>query len=238
MLIGSGDQRKRSIRQMFARLAPRYDLINRIITLGQDRRWRRETIHHLELDGQSRALDVGTGTGELAFQILRLTPQTRVIAVDFTPEMIRIGQKRDRHADISWVIADVSQLPFADESFHAVVSGFVLRNVVDIERMLEEQNRILKPHGRLACLETSPPTKNIISLFIGFYMRYIMPIFGAFISGDRKSYHYLERSTHAFLSPEALSQRFRGANFDGIQCSHHMFGNVAVHWARKNQQGR
>lgn len=237
MLIGNGDQRKRSIRQMFARLAPRYDLINRIITLGQDRRWRRETIKRLELDEHSCALDVGTGTGELAFQILRSAPQTKVIAVDFTPQMIRLGQKRDHHSDVAWVIADVSQLPFADESFTAVVSGFVLRNVVDIERMLEEQNRILKPRGCIACLETSPPIKNIISLLIAAYMRYIMPILGSFISGDKKSYHYLERSTHAFLSSDALSQRFREAHFDTVQFSHHMLGNVAIHWARKNHQG-
>ncbi len=237
MVIWNGDQRKRSIRQMFARLAPRYDLINRIISLGQDRRWRRETIKHLELDGHSRALDVGTGTGELAFQILRRAPQTKVIAVDFTPQMIRLGQERDHHADVAWVIADVSQLPFVNESFNAVVSGFVLRNVIDIERMLEEQNRILKPRGRIACLETSPPTKNIISLLIGAYMRYIMPILGSFISGDKKAYHYLERSTHAFLSMDTLSRRIRDAHFDAVQFSHHMFGNVAIHWARKNHQG-
>lgn len=233
MVMDSGDQRKRSIRQMFARLAPRYDLINRVITLGQDRRWRRETIHRLELDGRSRALDVGTGTGELAFQILRYAPQAKVIAVDFTPQMIRLGQKRDYHANVTWVIADVNHLPFADESFNAVVSGFVLRNVVEIERMLDEQNRILKPRGRIACLETSPPTKNIISLLIAAYMRYIMPILGSVISGDKKAYHYLEQSTHAFLSMDTLSQRFRDANFDEVHFTHHMFGNVAIHWARK-----
>jgi demethylmenaquinone methyltransferase/2-methoxy-6-polyprenyl-1,4-benzoquinol methylase len=237
MAIGKEDERKRSIRHMFARLAPRYDLINRIITLGQDLRWRRETVKHLELNGHSRALDVGTGTGELAFQILRLAPQTKVIAVDFTPQMIRLGQKRDRHANVAWVIADVNQLPFSDESFHAVVSGFVLRNVGDIERMLEEQNRILKPRGRIACLETSPPTRNIISLLIAAYMRYIMPILGSVIGGDKKAYHYLEQSTHDFPPTETLSQCFRDANFDAVQFSHHMFGNVAVHWARKDHQG-
>jgi demethylmenaquinone methyltransferase/2-methoxy-6-polyprenyl-1,4-benzoquinol methylase len=237
MVFRNGDERKRSIRHMFARLAPRYDLINRIITLGQDRRWRKETIKHLELNGHSRALDAGTGTGELAFQILRSSPKTKVIAVDFTPQMIRCGQKRDQNANIAWVIADVNQLPFADDSFNAVVSGFVLRNVGDIERMLEEQNRILKPRGRIACLETSPPTKGIISLLLSAYMRYIMPILGSVISGDKKAYHYLERSTHDFLSTDTLAQRFRDANFDAIQFAHYMFGNVAIHWARKDHQG-
>ena len=233
MTTRSGDERKRSIRQMFARLAPRYDLINRIITLGQDSHWRKETIDHLELAEHDRVLDLGTGTGGLAFEIVRREPQTQVIAVDFTPQMIRIGKNRDYHTGVAWVIADVVQLPFADATFDAVVSGFVLRNILDIDQMLKEQHRILKSQGRIACLETSPPTKNLLSLLIGFYLRFIVPVLGRLLSGDGKAYRYLEQSTHTFLATDTLSQRFCSADFDAIQISHHMFGNVAIHWARK-----
>ena len=178
------NKRKWSIRQMFARLAPRYDLINRIITMGQDNRWRKETIDRLELGANSRTLDLGTGTGRLAFEIARQTPKSKIFAVDFTPEMIRIGQKRDQHNAIAWIIADASHLPFADAAFDAAVSGFVLRNVADVNAVLEEQNRILKLRGRIACLETSPPTKNFTSRLIAAYMRFIMPILGYLLSGD------------------------------------------------------
>ncbi len=233
MVTRGADGRKRSIRQMFARLAPRYNLINRIMTLGYDRQWRKETIDRLALHEHNRLLDLGTGTGELAFEVLRRAPKTKIIAVDFTPQMIRIGQKRDRRAAVSWVIADALHLPFAAAAFDAVVSGFLLRNVVDIDRALEEQNRILKPRGHIACLETTPLARNIVSLVIGFYMRHILPVLGRLLSGDGEAFRYLERSTQAFLPTATLSRRIRSANFDAVQFSHHMFGNVAIHWARK-----
>jgi demethylmenaquinone methyltransferase/2-methoxy-6-polyprenyl-1,4-benzoquinol methylase len=235
MATRSAEGRKRNLRQMFARLAPRYDLMNRIMTLGYDQRWRRETIDHLFLNEHGRVLDLGTGTGELAFEIFRRTPRTRIVGVDITPEMIRLAHERDRHAAVGWVIADVEQLPFAGAAFDAVVSGFVLRNVVDIDRALEEQNRILKPRGCIACLETTPPGRNIVSRVVGFYMRRIVPFLGRLFSGDGEAYRYLERSTQTFLPTHALSRRIRAANFAAVQFSHHIFGNVAIHWARKIQ---
>jgi demethylmenaquinone methyltransferase/2-methoxy-6-polyprenyl-1,4-benzoquinol methylase len=233
MATRSAEGRKRNLRQMFARLAPHYDLMNRIMTLGYDHRWRKETIDRLYLSEHSRVLDLGTGTGELAFEVLHCVPTTRIIGVDITPQMIRLAQKRDRHAAVGWVIADVDQLPFADAVFDAVVSSFVLRNVVDIDRALEEQNRILQPRGCIACLETTPPGSNIVSRLIAFYMRHIVPLLGRLFSGDGQAFRYLERSTQTFLPTNALSRRIRSANFDAIQYSHHIFGSVAIHWARK-----
>ncbi len=233
MATRSAEGRKRNIRQMFARLAPRYDLMNRIMTLGYDHRWRNETIDRLSLSEHNRVLDLGTGTGELAFEVLRRVPTTRIVGVDITPQMIHLAHERDRHAAAGWVIADAEQLPFAGDAFDAVVSGFVLRNVVDIDRTLEEQNRILKPQGCIVCLETTPPGRNIVSRAIGIYMRHVVPLLGQLFSGDGKAYRYLESSTQNFLPTHALSQRIRAANFAAVQFSHHIFGNVAIHWARK-----
>jgi demethylmenaquinone methyltransferase/2-methoxy-6-polyprenyl-1,4-benzoquinol methylase len=235
MVTISAEGRKRNIRQMFARLAPRYDLMNRIMTLGFDHRWRKETIDRLSLSGHSRVLDLGTGTGELAFEVLRRVPTARIVGVDITPQMIRLAHERDRHDAAGWVIADAERLPFSGDSFDAVVSGFVLRNVVDIDRVLLEQNRILKPRGCIACLETTPPGRNIVSRAIGLYMRRIVPFLGRLFSGDGKAYRYLESSTQSYLPTHALSRRIRSANFAAVQFSHHIFGNVAIHWARKIQ---
>src|SRR5512140_1309425 len=135
-----------AVRGMFAGIAPRYDLLNRLMTAGMDVRWRKEVIRRARLAPGSRLLDLGAGTGDLAREALRSTPRCQVLAADFTLEMMLVG-KTSHALPQDWSGADALNLPFPDAAFDALVSGFLMRNVTDVERALSEQYRVLKPSG-------------------------------------------------------------------------------------------
>src|SRR3990172_361233 len=143
----SGPERARYVQSMFAHIAHRYDLMNRLMTFGQDVRWRAEGIRRLTLHPRARLLDLGAGTGDLAFEALRQRPDCRPVAADFTLQMMSFGQRRPGSERLDWVAANAMALPFPNASFDAVVSGFLLRNVEDISAALGEQHRTLKPGG-------------------------------------------------------------------------------------------
>src|SRR5918993_2437987 len=134
----TGHERAAYIQNMFTRIARRYDLMNRLMTGGQDIRWRRQVIQLARLRHNASLLDLGTGTGDLAREALEQSPQARVIAADFTLEMMRVGQRR---GPLDFSSADALRLPFTDSSFDAVVSGFLMRNVIDLQKALQEQYR-------------------------------------------------------------------------------------------------
>ncbi len=127
-----GNERARYVQGMFARIAQRYDLMNRLMTAGQDVRWRREVIRRAQLAAGSSLLDLGAGTGDLAREALRQCPECLAVASDFTIEMMLVGQKRSQSRQLDWSAADALQLPYQDAAFDAVVSGFLLRNVSDL----------------------------------------------------------------------------------------------------------
>jgi len=226
----NGQERARFVQSMFTRIAPRYDLMNRLMTGGQDIRWRRDVIRLARLNPNDSLLDLGTGTGDLAFEALRHNPDARVVAADFTLEMMRIGQ---RNGSMSWSAADALHLPFADKSFNAVVSGFLMRNVIDLQKALQEQYRILKPNGRIVILDTTRPKRNLFSPFIWFHMHVIIPALGGALSGFRDAYHYLPDSTEGFVTAEELGARMITVGFKKIQYERLMFGTIAIHWGEK-----
>lgn len=231
----SGVERVDYVKDMFARIAPRYDLINRLMTAGQDVRWRREVIQRAEIPSEGRVLDLGTGTGDLAMEALRQVPDCLAIAADFTIEMMRVGRRRmiSQGRSISWVSNDALVLPFPEETFDALVSGFLLRNVVDLRRTLAESCRTLKAGGRFVALDTTQPPKNLLSPFIRFHLYKLIPCIGNLLAGNREAYTYLPDTTSGFLPAELLAVHMLKAGFREVGFRRLMFGTVAIHWGRK-----
>ena len=229
----SGNERARYVQEMFSRIAPRYDLMNRLMTAGQDVRWRREVIQRARLPSQGRILDLGAGTGDLAFEALRQQPEIKPFAADFTLEMMRRGKDRQTFRQPEWAAANALNLPFAENSFDAVVSGFLLRNVVDTRVALREQVRVLRPGGRLVTLDTTRPRLTALSPLIHIHLHLVIPFLGRVLTGQGEAYQYLPDSTEAFLSAELLAARMSAVGLQQVGYRLLMFGTVAIHWGEK-----
>jgi demethylmenaquinone methyltransferase/2-methoxy-6-polyprenyl-1,4-benzoquinol methylase len=226
----TGKERAQYVQSMFTKIAHRYDLMNRLMTGGQDVRWRREVMHRAHLRPNASLLDLGTGTGDLAREALYQEPKTKVTAADFTIEMMRVGSK---NGNLQWSAADALNLPFKDRTFDAVVSGFLMRNVTDVQRALKEQFRALKPGGRIVILDTTRPKKNFLSPFIWFHLHVVIPTVGGWLSGMRDAYNYLPASTEGFFTAEQLASRMIAAGFRKVDFKRLMFGTIAIHWGER-----
>ena len=229
----SGNQRAAYVQTMFGRIARRYDLLNRVMTAGQDIRWRRELIERLNLSPNALVLDAGSGTGDLALEIKQRYPDAMVVASDFTFEMVLVGKQRPDAGSVHWVIADAMYLPFASESADVVVSGFLLRNVPDVPQTLAEQYRTLKPGGCVGSIDTSPPPDNWLKPFLQFHLHTVIPFLGGLIAGDAEAYTYLPDSTEQFLTAEKLAAAFEKAGFRAVGFLRRMFGTIGIHWGHK-----
>lgn len=227
-------ERARYVQGMFGRIAQRYDLMNRLMTAGQDLRWRREVIRRANLSCGARLLDLGAGTGDLAQEALRQRLDSRPLAADFTLEMMRVGRQRRPSSRISWASADALRLPFPAETFDAVVSGFLLRNVIDLGLCLQEQHRVLKPGGWMVALDTTRPPRGPLSPLIAFYLHTVIPRLGRLVTGEADAYNYLPDSTEGFLGAESLAARIASAGFQEVGFRRMMFGTVAIHWGRRS----
>ena len=233
----TGEERSRYVQQMFGKIAQRYNLMNRVMTFGQDMRWRRFVITQAQLPPAGKLLDLATGTGDIAFEAFERVPDAQVIGADFALPMMQVGQQLKHGQDIDWAAADALALPFADTQFDAVVSGYLVRNVIDIPQTLREQWRVLKPGGRIVILDTSPPPNNLLKPFILFHLNVIIPLLGRLIAGKAAAdaYTYLPESTQAFKTPEELAQLMRDAGYSDVTYKMFMFGTMAVHMGTKAQ---
>jgi len=174
----TGEDKARFLRRIFGRIARRYDLLNRLMTFGQDARWRREVIRRASPGPGARLLDLGAGTGDLALEAERQAPLARPVAADFTYQMLAVGKQRPGGARLPWLIADAMRLPFASETFDVIVSGFLLRNVTDLQAVLSEECRLLKSGGRILSLDTSPPQPGPLRPFLEFHLHHVIPLLG------------------------------------------------------------
>ncbi len=229
----TGAERADYVRRMFARIAGRYDLMNRLMTFGQDGGWRREVIRRAGLPAGGRLLDLGTGTGDLALAALAGQPSALAVGGDFTLEMMRVGRRRAGGQAVRWAGTDALNLPFPPESFDAVTSGYLMRNVADLAKAWAEQRRVLKSGGRVVCLDTTPPPRNLLRPVILFHLRVVIPALGRVIAGHADAYSYLPDSTEGFLDADALAVRMTQAGFRQVGYRRLMLGTMAIHWGTK-----
>lgn len=229
----SGKAKAEYIRQMFTRLAGRYNLANRLMTWGQDMRWRRQVIEFARLPPAGRLLDVGTGTGDLAQLALQWDEHLLAVGADFTHEMMQVGRDLAIGHSICWLNTDALELPFDSETFDAVVSGYLLRNVIDVSLALSEQYRVLKAGGRMVCLDSTPPPQDFWHFPERLYLRLVIPAIGGLISGDVEAYRYLPRSTLHFLPADKLAGCMQEVGFKDVRYRRFMGGTIAIHCGRR-----
>ncbi len=224
-----GSERAQYVQGMFARISARYDLMNRLMTGGRDRAWRRDVVRLAELGPNARLLDVATGTGDILIEALSRYPDVLAIGSDFTLEMMVTGRTKAGAQAICWNTADALHLPFPDNTFDAVTSGFGVRNFIDREQAFREQLRVVKPGGRVICLEISKPPRNLWRPFFLFFFNKIVPLAGGLISGQRDAYTYLPQSVNEFLTPDELKTIMERAGLREVSYKRLMMGTVAIH---------
>ncbi len=208
--LPEGDDKQRAVEAMFDRIAPRYDRLNRIISLGQDRRWRRHTVAALRLAPGATVLDLACGTGDLCDVVARAGYSP--IGVDFSAGMLAAAHTRAPLAR-----ADALALPVPDASADGVVSGFALRNFVDLDRFFRECARALRPDGRLAALETGEPASPLLRAGHNLWFRRVVPLVGSTLADDAEAYQYLPRSTAYLPPPAELLTLVEAAGFDAVE---------------------
>lgn len=218
---------------MFDAIAGRYDLMNRVMTMGQDQKWRRFVIQMAGDPGNAPVLDLACGTGDIAALMCRMHPGSGVFGGDFSGNMLKTARRRFPELPISWQACDANRLPFAEGVFAAVTFGYLLRNVDDPLAVLQEVHRVLRPGGKVVCLDTTPPRRNLLYPFIRLYFRFGIPLLGKLIASDKAAYAYLTGSTMGFASAERLAEIFRQAGFSQVGYKKFMMGTIAVHWGSK-----
>jgi demethylmenaquinone methyltransferase/2-methoxy-6-polyprenyl-1,4-benzoquinol methylase len=184
-----------------------------------------------------RLLDVASGTGDIALEALARDPTCRVVAADFSQRMMRVGRQRRGGRRMSWCAADALALPFADASFDAVTSGYLLRNVADRAGAFREQARVVRPGGRVVCLDTSPPPPSPLRPLARFYLRRVIPLLGRLVAGDGRAYAYLAASTEGFKSPEELAAIMGEAGLVDVRHRTFRGGSIAVHTGTRPRAG-
>jgi demethylmenaquinone methyltransferase/2-methoxy-6-polyprenyl-1,4-benzoquinol methylase len=222
------------IRHMFATIVPHYDIVNTLMTLGLDRRWRRMTVALAE-PAAAVALDIATGTGELAFELERAGARA-VVGVDFCYEMVAAALQKYRAAGrgkgVVFTAGDAMALPFADATFDCVVNGFMLRNVADLSATFNELYRVLKPGGRLVCLDLTPP-RGPLRHFFDLYIATFVPLLGVIVGRKYSAYRYLFQSLTIHPNADTLARIMRDAGFAETSYQLTGFGTVAIHLGRK-----
>lgn len=214
--LPQGDEKATAVRGMFDAIAPRYDLVNRIMTFGLDRRWRRRAVSALELRAGSAVVDLATGTGDLCAEAAR--QGLRPIGVD-----LALGMLRADHAGAPRAQGDITRLPLPDGSVDGALCGFALRNVVSLDDLFSETARVVRPGGRIGLLEVDRPDHAVVRFGHHLYFDRVVPLIGGLLS-DRDAYRYLPAST-AYLPPRSeLLARLGAAGFEAIRHRRFLFG--------------
>jgi demethylmenaquinone methyltransferase / 2-methoxy-6-polyprenyl-1,4-benzoquinol methylase len=225
------------IQQMFGAIAPRYDFLNHLLSLGIDKRWRKVAVRLIKAPEGGRVLDVATGTGDVALEIARTTPASvKITGADFSAEMIRLGEAKaaaSPYSDrISFKVAPCEDLPFPTATFDSVTIAFGIRNVVDRRLGLAEMWRVLKPGGRMVILEFSTPRSALFRNLYYFYFKRVLPAIGGLFS-SYNAYKYLPDSVLEFPSTEEFCATMTDIGLKNVRCQLLTFGIAAIYVASK-----
>ena len=236
-----GAEKRAYVKRIFSEIAPRYDLLNHVLSLNIDRRWRRKAIARLEVerDQAGRYLDLCAGTMDVAVEISRL-PGFRglVVGADFAEPMLKAGGAKISGSGITPVTADAVQLPIASGQLAGAIVAFGIRNVAGLDEALREALRILVPGGRFVILEFSTPRIRVLRVLYQLYFHHVLPLIGRLISGHRTAYRYLPRSVANFPVEEELARRMEAAGFAKVSWRSLSFGVAAIHVAQRPMPGR
>lgn len=232
-------EKGQQVEQMFDSIAHSYDLLNHALSLGIDRRWRREAIESLRPYAPKTLLDVATGTADFALEAAqRLKPQS-LLGVDLSEGMMRVGREKIDKAGLSDVIrlekADCLALPMADNTFDAITVAYGVRNFADLERGLREMLRVLRPGGRLVIIELTAPHRFPMRQLFWLYGHCLMPLLGRLISRDSRAYTYLPLSMEAFPQGEVMQEVLRRCGFTEVKFKRFTFGLSTLYTAAKPQ---
>jgi demethylmenaquinone methyltransferase / 2-methoxy-6-polyprenyl-1,4-benzoquinol methylase len=221
-----------AVRAMFTRIAARYDLMNSLMTGGRHHAWRRLTAAAVADAPPGLALDLATGTGDLALELRATSPHRIVIGADFSEAMLRHARAklRARHeTGVTLLAADALALPFADKTFACVTSAFLLRNLVDLSTGLAEMRRVTTPGGLVASLEITRPGVPGWDTAFGLYFNRVVPVIGAAVARDRAAYTYLPLSVERFVTPSELAELMERAGLRGVRYRRLALGTIALH---------
>jgi demethylmenaquinone methyltransferase/2-methoxy-6-polyprenyl-1,4-benzoquinol methylase len=228
----SGGDKRRYVKAMFSDIAPRYDLLNHLLSFNTDRRWRRQAIRALEYerDADGLFLDLCAGTLDMAVELATQEGfHGSVIGADFAEPMLRAGQAKIDGRPIYAVSADALTLPIASDSCAGAVVAFGIRNLADLDAGLSEVLRVLKPGSRFVILEFTTPRLPLVRSGYRFYFHQVLPFLGGIISGNPGAYRYLPESVAHFPEATQLAERMRSAGFDGVKWTSLTFGVAAIH---------
>lgn len=224
---------------MFDRIAARYDAMNRVLSLGLDRGWRRRTVRALQLGERPRVLDLATGTGDLAIDIAQIHPGAEVIGLDPSPRMLAIAHaklaRRGLAGRISLVLGDAQQLPYASCEMDAATIAFGIRNVPDRSAALREMARVVRPGGRIAVLELGEPRGGVLAGAARLHCRHVVPWLGSILSGSRE-YRYLQRSIAAFPPAAEFAQVMERAGLHVVEVAPLTFGVCTLYVATPREE--
>lgn len=236
--IAKVDKTGSRVRDMFAEIAPRYDLMNHVLSIGIDIRWRRKTVKQLRLDKDLPILDCCTGTGDLALMLAeKVRGRVEVVGTDFCAPMLRIAKRKATARDefpVRFIEADTQALPFAEDTFQAVTVAFGLRNVQDTDQGIRELIRVCTPGGQVAVLEFSQPTVPGFKQIYSAYFKHVLPRIGQrFAKNENSAYEYLPNSVLEFPSGQALADRMEQAGLRDVRVMPLTFGVASLYLGEK-----
>jgi ubiquinone/menaquinone biosynthesis methyltransferase len=222
--------KRRYVRRLFHTIAPRYDLITRVLSYGQDARWKQELVRRAALRPGDRALDLACGTGDIATALA--TVGARVTGLDITPRMLLLARAKDPARGVSWVAGDMAALPFASESFDAVTTGYGLRNVPVLDAALREIARVLRPGGMLASLDFNRPANPIVRAVYLTYLTVVGSALGLVLHRDPDTYRYIPESIRRYPGSAGVAEAMIGCGFDTVGVVPVLGGLMTIHIAK------